>query len=165
MSRIAFGAECSTNSRGLCNGAIGTIGQSSSVGVSASSTIDTIQCCVHVSPRFALETVRLTFALRCLSSGTRFACGLFGLVGVIVFRAFCAAWLPLFRLIQPSVAGQAEGGTVFRLVFPAAAVVALVLTRLCLVTSCLAGHAIGFAGDCVYYGSFASRASVAKCRA
>ena len=116
-------------------------------------------------PRLTFETKGGTWIRRFFLAHTRFACGLFGLVGVIVFRAFCAAWLPLFRLIQPSVAGQTEGGTVFRLVFPAAAVVALVLTRLCLVTSLLAEHAIGFAGDCVYHGSFASRASVAKCRA
>ena len=37
-----------------------------------------------------------------------FACGLFGLVGVIVFRACCAVWLALFRLLQSSVAGKAE---------------------------------------------------------
>ena len=46
--------------------------------------------------------------------------------------------------------------------FSTAAFVALVLTRLCLVTSTLAGHAICFAGGCIYKGSFAGGASVTK---
>ena len=69
---------------------------------------------------------------------TSFAYGLFGLVGVVADWAFCAVRLPLFRLIQSSVAGQTKSSTVFRLVFSAAAIVALVLTRLCLVTPTLA---------------------------
>ena len=114
---------------------------------------------------------RVTFGAkgRALNRGfffvTHFACGLFGLVGVIVSRAFCAVWLPLFRLIQSSVARQTKSGTVFGLVFSAAAIVALVLTRLWLVTSTLAAHAICFAGNCIYNGSFAGRTSIAKCRA
>jgi len=87
---------------------------------------------------------------------------LFGLVGVIVFRAVGAARLPLLRLIQPSVAGQTKSGAIFRLVFPAAAIVALVLTRLCLVTSTRTGQTAGFVGDCVLQRFFPSWASVAK---
>ena len=97
-------------------------------------------------PRLTLETKGGTWIRRFFLAHTRLACGLFGLVGVIVFRAFCAAWLPLFRLIQPRVAGQTEGGTVFRLVFPAAAVVArcnaglvLKLTGVAFGTGCFQG--------------------------
>ena len=116
----------------------------------------------HELPRLAFETKGGTWIRRFSLAHTLFACGLFGLVGVIVFRAFRAVRLPLFRLKQPSVAGQTKCGAVFRLVFPAAAIVALVLTRLCLVPSTYARHAVGTAGDCVCNGSFASRASVAK---
>ena len=116
----------------------------------------------HELPRLTFVTKGGTWNRCFFLAHTRFACGLFGLVGVIVFRAFCAAWLPLFRLIQSSVAGQTKSGAVFRLVFSAAAIVALVLTRLCLVTSTLAGHAICFAGDCICNGSCAGRTSVAK---
>jgi len=93
---------------------------------------------------------------------TRFACGLFGLVGVVAYWAFRAVRLPLFRLIQSSVAGQTKRRTVFRLIFSTAAIVALVLTRLYLVPSTLAGHAIGFAGGFIFNGLFAGRTSVAK---
>ena len=87
---------------------------------------------------------------------------MFGLVGVIGFRAFCAAGLPFFRLIQPSVAGQTKSGAVFRLVLATVAVVALALTRLCLVTSAFAGHAKGFVGGDIFNGFFAGRAILTK---
>ena len=116
----------------------------------------------HELPRLTFETKGRTWNRRFFLARTRFACGLFGLVGVIVFRAFRAVRLPLFRLIQPSVAGQTKRGTVFRLVFSTAAIFALGSTRVCLVTSTLAQHTTGFVGNYVFQCFFSSWTSVAK---
>ena len=102
-------------------------------------------------PRLTFETKGGTRIRRFLHAHTRFARGLFGLVGVIVFRAVCAARLPLLRLIQSSVAGQTKSGAVFRLVFSAAAIVArcnaglvLKLTGVAFGTGCFQGTTIHF---------------------
>ena len=60
-SSITLGAVSSTNRRRFFSCTIGTIGLTTSVGESANGTIDTDQCFVHVSSRFALGTIRLTF--------------------------------------------------------------------------------------------------------
>ena len=62
-SGITLGAVRSTIRRRFFGGAVGTIVLPTSVGESASGTLDTDQCFVHVSSCFALGTIRLTFAL------------------------------------------------------------------------------------------------------
>jgi hypothetical protein len=62
-SSITLGAVSSTNRRRFFGCTIGTIGLTTSVGESANGTLDTDQCFVHVSSRFALGTIRLTFVV------------------------------------------------------------------------------------------------------
>ena len=50
----------------------------------------------HEVTHLTFETKGGTWIRRFFLAHTRFACGLFGLVGVIVFRAFRAVRLPLF---------------------------------------------------------------------